>query len=190
MMPIISFLLVSRLSVAFVRHTWRWSVTFRASRKHTFSFLTCLPITHENQCLYVHIGQWYHKFPMLGWQRLPNPLQWIHTQSKEAKGHCTGYHTDRQKLSLAHGPSQSKKVRLIAQPTWSSWYVTVMPMFTMVQIVVFLTAPYSKTTRESWKILASYLPPVSLVANPSQSPSLARPSQLGFRTLAVNTLGE
>lgn len=118
------------------------------------------------------------------------PPQWIHTQSKEAKGHCTGYHTDRQKLSLAHGPSQSKKVRLIAQPTWSSWYVTVMPMFTMVQIVVFLTAPYSKTTRESWKILAGYLPPVSLVANPSQSPSLARPSQLGFRTLAVNTLGE
>ena len=57
--------------------------------------------------------------------------------------------------------------------------------------MVFLTTHYNRSRKESWKEPPiSYLPLLSLLAKPSQSPSLANDTLLGLRTLSAHLPGD
>ena len=151
---------------------------FKICRNQTSDFPICLPTALQNQCLDMHIGQWYYQHLSLS------------CQDNRASHYSHNLHSARL-ISPGSLPRSTYKPR---QPQSGPWFIpfpaaliaqqtcsgvsgpdlgSKAPILTMAWIVVFLKVLYSRTVEsykgESWKEPSSYLPLVLLIAQPSQS---------------------
>ena len=109
----------------------------------------------------------------------PLPSISIHKEAQRTMATATMNHMDQHNYSLAYGTSKYQQKWHFNRPALNT-----PPLITGL-LMVFLTTPYSRDRRESWKELTNSLPLVLLISNPSQNPSLARVTQLGLSILAA-----